>query len=335
MKDESPPQDPSLLTQVTHRAMATEFAVLLPPRHADAVEVVLEALEELDEIESSLTIYQPASEISRVNREAAERPVSVSPATFDLVRRACIWSERTDGAFDITAGPLVETWGFTRRRGKKPSAEEIAGALERVGFRRLMLDAERRSIRFAAPGMMVNLGGIGKGDAIDRVANRIKANGVSDFLLHGGSSSVFAAGDQTFGSGLGWAVGISHPTKPNRRIAGIWLRDSALATSGSGKQFFHHRGRRYGHVIDPRTGYPAGDLLALTVLMPSAADADACSTGLFVNGRESIPTETDWPLPGVITVAAGKRQDEVKWGAIGDVPWVDENDESFGVSRQE
>ena len=138
---------------------------------------------------------------------------------------------------------------------------------------------------------------IGKGDALDRIAARLQADGISDFLLHGGSSSVVAVGDQEEGSGLGWAVGIAHPTKPKRRLGGIWLRNRALATSGSGKQFFHHRGRRYGHVIDPRTGYPAGDLMSLTVIMESAADADACATGFFVAGQRGDSQSASWECP--------------------------------------
>jgi thiamine biosynthesis lipoprotein len=97
----------------------------------------------------------------------------------------------------------------------------------------------------------------------------------------------------------------------------------ALGTSGSGKQFFHHRGRRYGHVIDPRTGYPAGDLLSLTVLAPSAADADACATGLFVAGSEAMVRLGDEPwMPAAIAVRGGSRQDEVDVEAMGDVPWI-------------
>lgn len=328
------PRDSSLITEVTRRAMATEFAVLLPARHSDAVEPAVEALEQLDAIEASLTVYQPESEISRVNRDAFAKPVTLTPATFSLIQRAVLWSQRTDGAFDITAGPLVEAWGFTRRRGRKPSAAEVGAALDRVGYQHLLLDQERRSLRFAQQGMSINLGGIGKGDALDRIAARLRRDGITDFLLHGGSSSIVASGDQEAGSELGWAVGIAHPTKPKRRLGGIWLRDQALATSGSGKQFFHHRGRRYGHVIDPRTGFPAGDLMALTVIMESAADADACSTGLFVGGRQAIPTSAAWEIPAMITIAAGARQDEVEVESIGQVPWVTDQDGAIGgVSR--
>ena len=307
--------------------MATEFAVLLPAQHADAVEPAVAALEGLDEIEAALTIYHSDSEISRINQIADQRPVHVTPFVFGLIEKAVLWSQRTAGAFDVTAGPLVEAWGFTRRDGRKPTASEVSQALGKVGYQHLRLDAEHHTVQFSRPGMSINMGGIGKGEALDWVATRLRQAGVSDFLLHGGNSSIIAAGDQKRESGKGWAIGISHPTKPSRRLAGIWLRDAALATSGSGKQFFHHRGRRYGHVIDPRTGYPAGDLLALTVVMPSAADADACSTGFFVAGTEALPQEADWPLPDLITVAAGRRQDEAILDSVGSIEWVTAEDE--------
>ncbi len=329
----TPPQN-DMVTQVTHRAMATEFVVLLPPQHAGAVEAAVAAMDELDEIEKRLTVYDAASEISRVNLVADEQPVRVSRSTFELIERAVLWSQRTDGAFDITAGPLVEVWGFLSRSGRKPTSEEIEAARQRVGSHKLSLDAGASTIAFTTPGMSLNMGGIGKGDAIDRVARRLHDAGVTDFLFHGGASSVIAAGDQVAGSGKGWAVGIGHPTKPNRRLGGIWLRDAALATSGSGKQFFHYRGKRYGHVIDPRTGYPAGDLLSLTVIMSSAGDADACSTGMFVAGEDSNFEDADWERPATIAVAEGQRQDETQVESSEQIDWVDESSDEFAaVSR--
>jgi thiamine biosynthesis lipoprotein len=319
-------QPESLITKVSHRSMATEFVVLLPQKWADQVETVLEALERLDAIESRLTIYRPEGEIARANQRAAHEPVRLSSPTFRLLRKSIEWSERTAGAFDITAGPLVEAWGFTQRSGKKPSQEEVDQALDLVGYRQLELLPAERTLRFARPGMSINLGAIGKGDALDQVATDLRARGINDFLIHGGNSSVIAAGDQDQHSDLGWAVGISHPTKSGRRLGGIWLKNRALATSGSGKQFFHHRGKRYGHVIDPRTGYPAGDLLSLTVIMKSAADADACSTGLFVIGSaqmESIAAE-DW-FPPLVAVKQAARQDEVEIESRGEIRWVDDS----------
>ncbi|MGB7344360.1 MAG: FAD:protein FMN transferase [Pirellulaceae bacterium] len=321
---------PGLLTTLTHRAMATEFVVMLPATDAAAADLALGTLEMLDEIEAKLTIYQPESEISQVNRDASDRPVIVSAETFSILKRAVHWSQQTSGAFDITAGPLVQAWGFTKRTGRKPSASEIQAARKCVGYQYLILNESDNSVAFAVPGMSINLGGIGKGYALDQLANQLTSQGVKNFLLHGGQSSVIARGDQSPGvEQLGWAVGISHPTKPQQRLAGIWLRDAALGTSGSGKQFFHHQGRRYGHVIDPRTGNPSGDLLSLTVLTASAADADASATGYFVAGRQVATQLFDSESAAskelsMVLVKPGRRQDSAELESFGEFAWVDE-----------
>jgi thiamine biosynthesis lipoprotein len=330
--------DPGLLTTLTHQAMATEFAVLLPACNAEASDAVLEALEMLDGIESRLTVYRDESEVSQINRRAADEPVEVSPEVFGILKRAVYWSEKTNGAFDITAGPLVDVWGFTKRTGKKPDDEEISLARERSGYQKMVLDESNRTVSFSVEGMAINLGGIGKGYALDQLASTLIERGVENFLVHGGQSSIIARGDQSPGSGLGWAVGISHPTKPRRRVAGIWLRNGSLGTSGSGKQFFHHQGRRYGHVIDPRTGYPAGDLLSLTVLSSSAADADASCTGYFVAGSQAMKTAMNTlletssanPCDGdalgpMLAIRAGQRQDAVELQAYGEFHWVEDS----------
>ncbi|KAA5545185.1 FAD:protein FMN transferase [Roseiconus nitratireducens] len=313
-----------MLTTVTHRAMATEFAVILAESEAHRVEAALESLELLDRIEADLSVYVADSEISRVNAHAAVEPVAVSADTFNLLETSQRWSERSGGAFDVTAGPLVRAWGFTQRRGKKPGDAEIQQARERVGYQKMQLDADQRTVRFSCPGMEVNLGAIGKGFALDRLTAELRRRGLGNFLIHGGGSSVIAHGGQS-ADRPGWAVGISHPTKPKRRLAGIRLIDQALSTSGSGKQYFHHRGRRYGHVIDPRTGYPAGDVLSLTAICDNATDAEACSTSYFVWGLEEIRAvaESDPDLPTLIAVRALGRQDGVEVIAMGDVVWVD------------
>ena len=324
------PVDHAPITQVSRRAMATDFGVMISGGDRHLLESAVSALEELESIESALTVYRESSEISRVNQFAERAPVRVSPTTFQLLHRSVAWSLLTEGAFDVTSGPLVEAWGFMRRRGQKPSAAEIESAMARVGHRFLQFDDEDLSIRFLRCGMSINLGAIGKGHALDLLAERLRDAGASDFFIHGGHSSVIAQGDQVPGSGLGWAVGIAHPTKPRHRVAGIWLRNSALGTSGSGKQFFHHRGRRFGHVIDPRTGQPAGDLLSLTVVMRSATDADACATGLFVCGSDEskrlaagIAESLGQEIP-LILVRPGVRQDQIELETDGEITWVGE-----------
>jgi len=319
------------ITKVSHRAMATDFVVLLPAGCRTGVDAAVEVLDRLHTIEQRWTIFDDASEIAQVNRRAADQDVTLSRSTYALIECALHWSRQTEGAFDVTAGPLVEAWGFTRRSGRKPSAVEIEQTRSKIGYRQIRLDPDVQTIRFLRAGMSINLGAIGKGAALDELAAELLDRGQDNFLIHGGNSSVLAAGDQQPGSGQGWKVGIAHPTKPRRRLGGIWLRGAALATSGNGKQFFHHRGRRYGHVIDPRTGYPAGDLLSLTVVCRSAADADACATGLFVLGNEAMQEKRSeqW-FPPAIAVKQGVRQDDVLVESVGAVDWAEQPAESRG-----
>jgi thiamine biosynthesis lipoprotein len=275
-----------VLSEFSRRAMATEFSVMLPGMIGQAADSALSALAQVEAIENQLSIYVTGSDVSRLNHAAGTGPVVVSSLTLDVLDRAITLSRLTNGAFDITAGPLVEAWGFTKRRGQKPSSEVVQAALARVGYQKLVLDHERGTAELLEPGMAVNLGAIGKGYALDHIAASLRAAGIDDFLVHGGRSSVLVAGDDEPGTGSGWRVAVEHPLLPGTRLGGLRLGGQALGTSGSGKQFFHHQGRRLGHVIDPRTGWPSGDMLSLTVLAPSAMDADALATGLFVMGWE-------------------------------------------------
>ncbi len=314
------PANSDWITHVSHRAMATDFVVMLPQKHATAVEKVVLTLEMLDDIERQLTIYRPESEVSHINRLAASKPVQVSESTFAILERAIQWSHRTAGRFDITAGPLVELWGFTKRKGQKPSPSEVKTTLAAVGYQKLILNAQQRSIAFSVPGMSINLGGIGKGYAIDRLAERLRGAGITDFLIHGGQSSVYAAGNESAATDRGWTVALSHPTRSGRRLAGIWLKDAALGTSGSGKQFFHHRGKRFGHVIDPRVGYPTTDLLSLSIRQTEAIDADAAGTGYFLFGSQDMRNTESVPM---ISVRPGSRQEDVVVETFGEWDWVD------------
>src|SRR5262249_48597115 len=144
--------------------------------------------------EDQLSVFRPDSEVSRLNRHAADEPLAVEPRLFALVELAMRISEQTGGAYDITAGPLSNAWGFTRRAGPIPDAELLAQARDCVGSRLVELDRERHTVRFTRPGMEINLGSIGKGYALDRCAELLAAAGIGDFLLHGGQSSVLARG---------------------------------------------------------------------------------------------------------------------------------------------
>ena len=272
------------LLSVSREAMACLFeAVFDAATYRDRTDAAVEALALLEPLEQQLTVYRDTSEVMHINRYATAGPVEVEQGLFELLRRAVQLYEATGGAFDVTAGRLSKVWGFHRRQGQMPSADEIAAALATVGSRHLTLDEVNRSVQFLQPGMELNLGAIGKGYALDRVADAIAAGGIGDFLLHGGNSSVVARGGRLES---GWLVALRHPLKPEVRLAEFVLCDQALGTSGSGTQFFHYQGKRYGHIVDPRSGWPAEQVLSATVIAPTAEQADALSTAFFVLGLE-------------------------------------------------
>ena len=144
----------------------------------------------------------------------------------------------------------------------------------------------QHTIAFRQAGMSINFNSMGKGYALDRMAELLAANDVGDFLLQGGKSSVLARGDQPGSSETGWLVGVRHPLRPDERMAELVLHDQALSTSGAGTQFFIRRGQRYGHILDPRTGRPAEGLYSATVIAPTAAEAEGLSTAFYVMGRK-------------------------------------------------
>jgi len=317
----APSTAPAYLMQISRRAMATDFEIFLnAARHGQATQSALQALDLVEELEGQLTVYRPHSEVTGINGRAADGPVAVEGRLFALLQAAVNLSCETGGAFDITAGPLSQVWGFYRRAGQLPDAESLQQALSRVGCRYLELDDERHTIRFLRRGVEINLNAIGKGYAVDRCGELLRAAGVDDFLIHGGQSSVLAGGSRAGAEpdARGWSVALRHPLKPQQRLAEIWLRNRALGTSGSGVQFFHHQGRRYGHVLDPRTGWPAEGALSATVLAPSAALADAVSTACFVMGREGTEEYCrSHPEVSAILVCPGERSGSFDMHAFG------------------
>jgi thiamine biosynthesis lipoprotein len=157
--------------------------------------------------------------------------------------------------------------------------------------------------------MELNLGAVGKGHALDRAATRLAEAGLENFLLHGGRSSVLARGRRNADE-QGWRVGIVHPLRADVRLAEVRLADRGLGTSGSGTQYFRHRGKRYGHILDPRTGRPAEGVLSATVLAPTAAEADALSTAVYVLGVErGLAFCATRPELAAAIVAPGARGD--------------------------
>jgi thiamine biosynthesis lipoprotein len=304
------------LLQIGRPAMACNFDVFLNAgQHAGATEAALAALDLIDELETQMTVYRSTSEVIEINRQASQEPIRVELGLFQLLLRAIEIFRETHGAFDITSGPLSRAWGFFRREGRFPAEEEVAAALACVGSQWIRLDETEGTIHFGLPNLEINLNAIGKGYALDRAASVMRERGLENFLVHGGQSSMLACGSRAVGTPPepGWLVSLRHPLRPERRLAELRLIDRALGTSGSGNQFFHFRGRRYGHIIDPRTGFPADRVLSASVLAPDAATADALATAFFVLGVEdSLAICSTHPELAAVFVVPGNRTGEVE-----------------------
>jgi thiamine biosynthesis lipoprotein len=283
------------------RAMACEFSVVMNPGPPEQVMVASSALDGLDVLEQQMSAYRPDSELSKINRRAHAEPATVEPQLFELLLLAREISRFTDGAFDPTSGPLIALWRDCRQAGRIPAQTELAACLERTGIEHVEFDEKLCTVRFHRPNMEFNLGAIGKGYALDRGGAVLKQQGLDNWLYHGGHSSILAAGCHNGHDG--WPVGIGNPLFTSERFGTLLLRDRAMSTSGSNIQFFRHDGRRYGHILDPRTGWPAEELLSVTVVAPTAAEADALSTAFFVLGVEKTLEYCDnRPQIGVLMV---------------------------------
>ena len=265
---------------VNRKAMACRFEVTLPISTQCGVSIATEALDEIEEIEKHLSVFKADSAVSLLNRSAAARAVRVDRSLFELLSLCRELHDETEGAFDITSGPLTRCWGFLKREGRLPSNAEIATAKALVGGDKIELDAALGTVQFKQHGVEINLGSIGKGYALDVVSKHFKRE-KEPALLSAGASSFLATG-----SDRDWLVGIRHPRSQQKRLASVRLRDCALSTSGSEEQFFESEGRRFGHIIDSRTGWPAEKVTSVTVVADSAARSDALATAFFVGGRE-------------------------------------------------
>jgi thiamine biosynthesis lipoprotein len=293
------------LYRVSRDAMATTWDILVPFGDPDAVRSAEAALDEIDRLEKQLTVFQEQSEVSRLNRLAPSLPVPVEERLFNLLAYAARLSEETEGAYDITTGALTRAWGFYRRRGRVPTDEERAEVLARVGMRHVVLDPERRTVFYRRP-VEINLGSIGKGYALDRAAAVLRDSwNLPAALLHGGHSSVYANGTDP-ADPRGWAVGIPHPWEAERRLAVVRLRDRALGTSAATFQHLEYNGRKLGHILDPRTGWPAEGVASVSVVAPTAAAADALATACYVMGPEKAADYcARHPEVGAVLLPAG------------------------------
>jgi thiamine biosynthesis lipoprotein len=238
------------------------------------------------ELEAQLSLFQPGSENAHLNARAARESVRVTPALFALLQHARRLHEETGGAFDITIAPLVRCWGFMGGKGRLPRPEEVAEARAKVGMGLVQLNPGDRTVQFARDGVMLDLGAIGKGYAIERASEVLREAGVTSALIHGGTSTVQAIG-QPPGEEC-WKVALETPCRsPDAPtlLATVPLKDEAMSVSGIKDHCFEAGGRTFGHIIDPRTGEPVMGGVLAAVVLPAATETDALSTALLTLGQ--------------------------------------------------
>ncbi|MGA2144033.1 MAG: FAD:protein FMN transferase [Bryobacteraceae bacterium] len=267
-------------------AMGSTYTVVLYGTGRVAMEAAADAaLDEARRLDDLLSNYKPSSEWSGVNRHAAEGPVRISEELFQLLAACRDYSRESEGAFDISVGPLMKVWGFYKGTGHLPHRAEVMAAREKTGYRHVHLDAAARTVRFDRPGVELDPGGIGKGYAVDRMVAILRRMSVDTALVAASGSSIYGLGAPP-DSPRGWPVDIKDPWDQRRKVAEVFLKDMSMSTSGSYEKFFRAEGRVYAHIMDPRTGYPAQGSVAVSVVAPRTIDSEAWAKPYFVNGRQ-------------------------------------------------
>jgi thiamine biosynthesis lipoprotein len=266
-------------------AMGSTYSIALYGDDRVRMEAAADAaFDEVERLDGLLSNYRPESEWSEVNRHAAEKPMKVSPELFRLLSACVDYSRESEGAFDISVGPLMKVWGFYKGSGHLPHRPEVQAALTKVGYRHIHLDPGAQTVWFDRSGVELDPGGIGKGYAVDRMVDVLRRNGVQIALVAGSGSSIYGMGAPPT-EPKGWRVDIREPRNPNKASAEVFLKDMSMSTSGSYEKFFRAEGRTYAHIMDPRTGYPAQGSVSVSVIAPRTIDSEAWAKPYFVNGR--------------------------------------------------
>ena len=279
---------------VRHIAMATDFELIIYGNHPEDDPEALreygrEAFVSVDKLEDEISIWRPNSQASRINRDASSHPVKLSSDMLSLLNESERYYHKTEGAFDITVGPLMELWGFTRKQGIQPSEQALQVTLKSVGFHHIQLDSEERTVYFTRAGMRIDFGGIGKGMALDRLAAILSNQGIKSARLNGGSSTIIGLCAPP--GKPGWTVDIRSPynSEDSAPVARVTICDEAMSTSSGSERYIEIDNKRYGHILDPRTGWPTSNgVISATAIVSTGMESDALSTAFFVMGEEAV-----------------------------------------------
>lgn len=252
------------------------------PDQALCERAVQAARDEIDRLDRMMTDWKPESPLMDVNRAAGVKPVKVPPELFFIVERSVRMSELTGGTFDISFAGAGKLWNWRAPDPQIPDPETVKASLKNVGWRNIVLDAKERTIFLKYPGVKIGLGGIVPGYAADLAIGKIRDLGIRDACVNmSGDLMVIGRKD-----GAPWNVAITHPRRKGENLAVIPVSNAAVSTSGDYERYFMKDGKRYCHIIDPRTGYPADRCQSVTIIAPSTAFADALAKGVFILGPE-------------------------------------------------
>jgi thiamine biosynthesis lipoprotein len=280
------PQQDALTQRVEANidAMGSTYSVVVYGSDEARLRAAVEdASEEARRLDQLLSNYIPASEWSQVNREASSKPVRISTELFQLLAACVEYSRESDGAFDITVGPLMKVWGFYKGTGHLPHRAEVRGAMEHVGYQNILLDPKNNTVRFAKDGVEMDPGGIGKGYAVDKMVQILRQDGITSALVSASGSSIYGIGAPP--NEPGWKIKIRDPKDASKTVAEVVLHDNSLSTSGNYEKFFFAEGKMYSHIMDPRTGYPSEGMLAVSVVSPRTIDSEAWCKPYYIRGR--------------------------------------------------
>ena len=264
--------------------MGTLFAVEAYGRDGEKVRAAIsDALDEAARLDAMLSNYKPHSEWSEMNRFAADRPVRVSAELFRLLEACRQYSRESEGTFDISVGPLMKVWGFYKGTGHLADRDQVLSALQYVGYRNIILDPKALTVRFLKKGVELDPGGIGKGYAVDRMADILRREGICRALISAGGSSIYALG--TPPNKNGWMIDLKQPGGASKGPQTVTIRNESLSTSGSYEKFFYADGRLWSHIMDPRTGYPSRGMISVSVIAPKTIDSEAWAKPYYILGR--------------------------------------------------
>ena len=283
--------------------MGTRIAVEVWHDDPAAAEAAIDAvIAEMHRIDALMSVYKPESRLSEVNRDAANRPVTVEPELAGLISRALEFSELSGGAFDITYASVGYLYDYRERR--HPTDAQIQATLPAINWRHVVVDPAASTVRFLKPGVRIDLGGIAKGHAVDSSIAILAARGITNATVTAGGDSRIL-GDRR---GRPWVVGIRHPDDRGRVIARIPIEDAAISTSGDYERYFDEDGVRYHHIIDPKTGKSPHGVRSVPVIAPNSTLAEGLTKSVFIMGPERglALVESLADVDAVVVTAEGK-----------------------------